>query len=162
MNPRFSKSTARLTYPIPWGSYYRKRRPQNRSCNSSVCRRGYPSSRSLVAFRRRRNERSSGADERHAAHLQRIQSRPWLRARDVRPPCTNICSNARRCHSLLGLSAFHGSYGAQLPSRPIRHAETTLDAGSSGAVDGSKALPAFAIRRFNEFLLFLPHVVGMV
>ena len=64
------KSTARLTYPIPWGSHNRERRTQNRSCNPSLCWRRHTSPGSLISFRRCWNERSSRADERHVAHIQ--------------------------------------------------------------------------------------------
>jgi hypothetical protein len=62
----------RLTSPIPWGFWNRKRCSQNRSINSSLRWRRYPTSRPLLAICGCRHERTSRAAERYAAYIQRI------------------------------------------------------------------------------------------
>jgi len=60
----------RLTYPIPWGLYYREGRSQNRPHDPSFCGRRYRTSRSFITICGCRNKRSPRTDEGYAAHVQ--------------------------------------------------------------------------------------------
>jgi len=157
-----SKQQYRLTRPIPWGLRNREGCPQNRPHHPPLCRRRHTTPRSLVSLCRCGNERASGADERHAAHLQRIQPRPGLRPRHVRSTSTHLRCHPRRRYSILGLPTFHGPHGAKLPARPIRNAKTTTHARSFGSTHGSKTLHPPPKRRLHQLFLLLPHAPRLV